>query len=105
MKECESCAIARPMREAPTSGEAMRQAAFATATASLLPWISSRISVAMHTQLPQPAPQPVRMVSSDMLRQPLCAVWRISRSVTPLQRQTYMADGAVRWERFPFRHG
>lgn len=58
----------------------------------------------MHTQLPQPAPQPVRMVSSDMDRQPAAAVWRISRSVTPLQRQTYMAAGQEPWEWFSFGH-
>ncbi len=59
----------------------------------------------MHTQLPQPAPQPVRMVNSDMDRQPAAAVCRISRSVTPLQTQTYMAAGRVPWEWFSFSHG
>jgi len=43
----------------------------------------------MPTQLPQVAPQPVRMVSSDMVRQPASAASRIWRSVTPLHRQTY----------------
>ncbi len=85
--------------------QAATQAAFATAADSAVPCTSSRMPVAMHTQLPQPAPQPVRIVSSDIVRQPLWAVWRISRSVTPLQRQTYMAEGPVRWERFSFRHG
>jgi hypothetical protein len=44
------------------------------------------------------------MVSSDMDRQPAAAVWRISRSVTPLQRQTYMAAGQEPWEWFSFGH-
>ncbi len=40
-------------------------------------------------QLPQVEPQPVRMVNSVMPQQPPSAAWRMSRSVTPLQRQTY----------------
>lgn len=74
------------------------QAAFAIPVSLLMPaahfalrCASSRISVAAQIQLPQPAPQPVRMVNSAMLRQPASAVWRMVRSVTPLQRQTYMA--------------
>ncbi len=58
----------------------------------------------MHTQLPQPAPQPVRMVSSAMERQPAAIVWRIACSVTPLQRQTYMAGAQSDWEPFSFGH-
>lgn len=45
----------------------------------------------MQTQVPQPAPQPVRMVNSDIVEQPAAAVCRIACSVTPLQRHTYMA--------------
>jgi hypothetical protein len=45
------------------------------------------------------------MVNSDMDRQPAAAVCRISRSVTPLQTQTYMAAGRVPWEWFSFSHG
>lgn len=45
----------------------------------------------MQVQLPQPAPQPVRMVNSAIVEQPAAAVSRIARSVTPLQRHTYMA--------------
>jgi len=51
--------------------------------------VASRIAVAVSTQLPQLAPQPVRMVNSAMLRTPLAAASRIWRSVTPLQIQTY----------------
>lgn len=40
-------------------------------------------------QLPQLAPQPVRIVSSATLLQPLVAASRIWWSVTPLQMQTY----------------
>ena len=58
----------------------------------------------MHTQLPQPAPQPVRMVSSAIVRQPAAAVWRMSRSVTPLQRHTYMMAGHNQWELFSVGH-
>lgn len=47
---------------------------------------------AMSRQLPQLAPAPVRMVSSGRLRQPASAAWRMSRSVTPLQMQTYTAQ-------------
>jgi hypothetical protein len=86
-----------------TRAEAATQAACATSCGALLTACSSSISVAIATQLPQPAPQPVRIVSSAMLRQPAVAVWRISRSVTPLQRQTYMAMDEE-WERFSFRH-
>ncbi len=45
----------------------------------------------MSMQLPQVAPQPVRIVSSDISRQPLAAAWRIWESVTPLQMQTNKA--------------
>ena len=45
----------------------------------------------MQTQVPQPAPQPVRMVNSAIVEQPDAAVCRIACSVTPLQRHTYMA--------------
>ena len=45
----------------------------------------------MSRQLPQVAPQPVRMVSSDTSRQPFAAAWRIWVSVTPLQMHTYKA--------------
>ena len=55
--------------------------------------VASRIAVAVSRQLPQFAPQPVRMVSSATLRTPLAAASRIWRSVTPLQMQTY----TVRW--------
>lgn len=51
------------------------QAACATSCARLAgAWASSSSSVAIATQLPQPAPQPVRMVSSAILRQPAAAV-------------------------------
>ncbi len=66
---------------------------------------SSRISHAIGTQLPQQAPHPVRMVSSAMPLQPAWAAWRMSRSVTPLQTQTYMEVGkAPKRERALFRH-
>jgi len=45
----------------------------------------------MSRQLPQVLPQPVRMVSSETLLQPLAAASRIWWSVTPLQMQTYTA--------------
>src|SRR5690606_35891963 len=50
----------------------------------------SSVSVAASTQLPQQAPQPVRIVSSAIPPQPAWAAWRMSRSVTPLQMHTYM---------------
>src|SRR3546814_12862023 len=50
----------------------------------------SSISAAVSTQLPQQAPQPVRMVSSARPPQPAFAAWRMSLSVTPLQMHTYM---------------
>ncbi len=59
----------------------------------------------MHTQLPQPEPQPVRIVSSDRVLQPAAAVWRISRSVTPLQTQTPLAATREPWEWFSFIPG
>ena len=52
---------------------------------------ASRIAEAVSRQVPQVAPQPVRMVSSAMLRTPLAAASRIWWSVTPLQMQTYTA--------------
>ena len=57
----------------------------------------------MQVQLPQPAPQPVRMVNSAIVEQPAAAVSRIARSVTPLQRHTYMAWNYF-WEPFSFGH-
>ena len=48
--------------------------------------------VASSTQLPQLAPAPVRMVSSDIVLQPASAAWRMSLSVTPLQMQTYTSS-------------
>src|SRR5690606_23925657 len=52
-------------------------------------WTSSSMPWAMSTQLPQHAPAPVRMVSSERVRQPASATSRISWSVIPLQMQTY----------------
>jgi len=47
----------------------------------------------MSRQEPQLLPQPVRMVSSETLVQPLAAASRIWWSVTPLQMQTYTGGG------------
>jgi hypothetical protein len=80
------------------------QAAYAMRLSAAAAWISSSNAVAMQTQLPQPAPQPVRMVSSAIVEQPASAVWRIIRSVTPLQMQTYMAGNNFQ-ESFSFTHG
>ena len=81
----------------PRSGSDARQAAFENTGSgnSRTAWTSSSSCAAVSRQLPQVAPQPVRMVSSESVRQPAAATSRISRSVTPLQRQTYTA--AVRW--------
>jgi hypothetical protein len=57
----------------------------------------------MQTQVPQPAPQPVRMVNSAIVEQPAEATWRIACSVTPLQRHTYMAANHFQ-ELFSFAH-
>src|SRR5690606_39331556 len=48
-------------------------------------------SAAMSRQEPQVEPQPVRMVNSATVLQPLSAASRIWWSVTPLQMQTYTA--------------
>lgn len=48
----------------------------------------------MSRQEPQLEPQPVRMVSSETLLQPLAAASRIWWSVTPLQMQTYTGGRA-----------
>lgn len=45
----------------------------------------------MSRQEPQVAPQPVRIVRSPTVVQPLLAASRIWWSVTPLQMQTYTA--------------
>lgn len=61
---------------------------------------ASRMSAAVSRQVPQVAPQPVRMVSSATLRTPLAAASRIWWSVTPLQMQTYkrwIPGGPVGW--------
>src|SRR5687768_4080606 len=58
----------------------------------LAPWTCASTSLAASRQLPQFAPTPVRMVSSDTLWQPASATSRIWRSVTPWQRQTYTVD-------------
>src|SRR5690606_941918 len=52
---------------------------------------SATRSAASGRQVPQVAPQPVRMVSSATLSQPASTASRIWRSVTPLQMQTYTA--------------
>lgn len=53
---------------------------------------------------PQFEPQPVRMVSSDTLVQPLAAASRIWWSVTPLQMQTYTGgrSGTPQVGAYPF---
>ena len=81
----------------PPGGSGARQAACDSTGSgnSRTAWTSSSNCAAISRQLPQVAPQPVRMVSSGSVRQPAAATSRISRSVTPLQRQTYTA--AVRW--------
>src|SRR5690606_4892954 len=58
---------------------------------SLAAWYAATRSAAVGRQVPQVAPQPVRMVSSATLSQPAWTASRIWRSVTPLQMQTYTA--------------
>lgn len=53
-------------------------------------------------QLPQQAPQPVRMVNSVMVSQPAPTARRISFSVTPLQTQTYTCGTCE--DQVTFRH-
>jgi len=60
------------------------------------------MSQAIATQLPQVAPQPVRIVNSVIDAQPAAAALRMSVSVTPLQTQTYTA-GALTMDGPSFR--
>ena len=66
-------------------------AAASTGTGNGRACTSSISPPAISTQLPQPLPRPVRIVSSDTVRTPASAARRISWSVTPWQMQTYKA--------------